>query len=105
MQDIGHYLVVAENEVGRDQTQCQVFVTQTASIDQSPIVNPDAFKYLEQQPHKARPEEVEKMLPPKVIVPLANVKLEEGKNVFLACKIEGQPRPKVNHYFIVFCFT
>ena len=95
MNDVGAYLVLAENEAGRDQSNCKVYVTQTASIDQTPIVNPDAFKYLEQQPHKPRPEEQEKMSPPKVIVPLSNVKLEEGKTVFLACKIEGQPKPKV----------
>ena len=102
MNDVGHYLVVAENDAGRDQTHAQVFVTQTASIDQSPMVNPDAFKYLEQQPHKARPEEVEKMVPPKIIVPLSNVKLEEGQSIFLACKVDGQPKPKVRRKHIFF---
>ena len=35
------------------------------------------------------------MVPPKVIIPLANVNLSEGQPVQLACKIEGLPKPTV----------
>ena len=100
MHDVGHYIVVAENEAGKDQTHCQVFVTQTANIDQTPIVNPDAFRFLEHpQKQKPRPDEQEKMIPPKVIVPLSNTRLEEGRPLQLACKIEGLPKPKVKNPF------
>jgi hypothetical protein len=96
MSDVGNYIAIAENEVGADQTQCQAFINQMPNIDNTSMINPDAFRFLE-QPHKVakRPEEAENMRPPKVIVPLANVKLEEGQSVMLACKIEGYPRPKV----------
>ena len=101
MNDIGNYYAIAENEVGTDQTSCKAFIKQMPSIDRTPMVNPDAFKYLEQPvSDRSKKRETESMIPPKVIVPLTDVKLEEGQNVFLACKIEGSPRPKVNHKYI-----
>lgn len=96
MHDIGTYLALAENEAGRDQTHCMVAIQQMPSIDQTPIVNPDAFKYLEApSKHKPRDDSAGDMKPPKVIVPLSNVKLKESQPMFLACKIEGYPKPTV----------
>jgi hypothetical protein len=96
INDIGNYAVVAENEAGRDETHCNVFVTQEPGIDQRPMVNPEAFRYLQPQAqHKPREVDVEPKIPPKVIVPLQNVKLQEGQNIFLACKVIGTPRPNV----------
>jgi hypothetical protein len=100
MNDVGHYTAVAENIVGKDQTNCNAYVNQMPNIDRTPMVNPDAFRYLEQPSDKNKRQEVENVMPPKVIVPLSNVKLEEGQSVLLACKIEGLPRPKVlTQYF------
>lgn len=97
MNDVGSYLAVAENEAGVDQTNCNAFIKQMPNIDRTPLVNPDAFRYLEQPAtEKPRRDDQENLRPPKVIVPLSNVKLEEGQSVLLACKIEGYPRPKVN---------
>lgn len=100
MNDIGIYIALAENEAGSDQTQCEVTIQQMPNIDNTPMVNPEAFKYLE-QPAYARPkslDDTDDMSPPKVIVPLSNVKLEEGQTVILACKIEGYPRPKLTWF-------
>lgn len=89
-------MAFAENEVGSDQTSCNVGVKEVPNIDSTPMVNPEAFKYLENHPQeRPKHEETENLRPPKVIVPLSNVKLEEGQSVLLACKIEGYPRPKV----------
>lgn len=97
MSDVGTYLALAENEVGADQTSGTVFLKETPNIDSTPMVNPEAFRYLEHPTSERAPpkEDSELKYPPKVIVPLSNVKLEEGQSVLLACKIEGQPRPKV----------
>ena len=97
MSDVGTYLALAENEVGADQTSGTVFLKETPNIDNTPMVNPEAFRYLEHPTSERNPpkEDSELKYPPKVIVPLSNVKLEEGQSVLLACKIEGQPRPKV----------
>lgn len=100
MNDIGIYIALAENEVGSDQTQCEVTIQQMPNIDSTPMVNPEAFKYLE-HPTYTRPkslDELDNLSPPKVIVPLSNVKLEEGQTVILACKIEGYPRPKLTWF-------
>jgi len=96
MQDGGHYMAVAENEVGHDQTECNAVIKQVPNIDRTPMVNPNAFRYLEHLPTERTPRDrVDKLTPPKVIIPLTNVKLEEGQSVVLACKIDGNPKPKV----------
>lgn len=94
--DIGFYLAMAENDVGADQTSCNITVVRLPSIDRRPMVNPDAFKFLEHPSHhEPRPDDIQNLRPPKVIIPLSDAKLEEGQTVMLACKIEGYPRPKV----------
>ena len=101
MNDVGTYIALAENEVGQDTTNCQAFIKQMPNIDTTPMVNPDAFKYLEHpnQPKSQRKgSDIENMQPPKIIIPLSNVKLEEGQSVLLACKIEGVPRPKLTWF-------
>ncbi len=103
VNDVGSYAVVAENEVGRDETHCSVLIIQVSGIDQTPLVNPDAFRYLEQHaPRKSRNDDDEPMIPPKVIVPLVNVKLNEGQPVVLACKIQGYPKPNVIYNVVFF---
>lgn len=99
MHDAGSYTALAENEVGQDQTSCNAVIKQVPSIDRTPMVNPNAFRYLEHLPVERTPrDKVEQLTPPKVVVPLTNVKLEEGQSVVLACKIEGNPKPRLTWY-------
>jgi predicted DNA-binding antitoxin AbrB/MazE fold protein len=101
MNDVGTYTAVAENEAGQDTTSCQAAIKQMPNIDTTPMVNPDAFKYLEQpQPQSARNKgnDAPQMQPPRVLIPLSNVQLEEGQSVMLACKIDGAPRPKITWF-------
>lgn len=94
MNDAGIYSVVAENKAGSDRTDCELFVVKDTSIDRAPIVDPNAFNYLN-RPEPKRKEEEEKRFPPKVIVPLSSTQVPEGKPILLACKIEGTPKPTV----------
>ena len=95
VNDIGEYSVFAENPAGKDQTKCRVEIKLVPNIDQTPYVNPEAFRFLG-LPEKSRPSEIEDpLIPPKVIVPLANVKLQEGQPIQLGFKIEGLPKPIV----------
>ena len=96
INDVGSYLVLAENEVGRDQTQCSINLKPVSGIDQTPLVNPEAFRYLEQHAPQKRKETNDLMIPPKVIIPLKDVSLKEGDPVFIACKIQGYPKPNVS---------
>ncbi len=101
MNDVGTYTAVAENDVGQDTTSCQASIKQMPNIDTTPMVNPEAFKYLEAPPSKSTPRkgsDAQNMQPPRVIIPLSNVQLEEGQSVLLACKIEGTPRPKLTWF-------
>lgn len=104
MNDLGTYIVLAENEAGRDQTFCTVHVQQIPNIDQTPMVNPEAFRFLENPPQK-KPldvdEDNENLQPPRVIVPLQDLQLKEGEPVFLICKIDGKPKPKVGLFISI----
>ena len=100
LNDIGEYLVVAENPAGKDQTQCRVEILLVPNIDQTPYVNPEAFRYLTQPSRYIPSDDIQDpMLPPKVIVPLTNQTLKEGQPITLACKIEGLPKPVVRIHF------
>ncbi len=101
MNDVGSYIALAENIAGKDQTYCNVFVQQMPNIDQTPMVNPAAFKYLEGPKAVRQPEtddDNENLQPPKVIVPLQDLQLNEGEAVLLMCKIIGKPKPKVRNF-------
>lgn len=98
---MGNYVVIAENPAGKDQTNCSVSVTFVPNIDETPLVNPDAFRFLEHPAQQKPREEKDAMSPPKVIVPLANVQLTEGQPIVLACKIQGLPKPTVNIQFLL----
>ena len=97
--DLGNYLVLAENKAGKDQTFCKIHLTLLPNVDETPLINPDAFKFLEAPPVKASPDDddkdKERYFPPNVIVPLENARLTEGDPVRLTCKIDGYPKPKV----------
>ena len=95
LSDQAIYACCAYNPMGQVQTQARLYVNKTPSIDQTPIVNPEAFKYLNKPRESIKSEEVFESQAPKVVVPLSNVKLLEGKPIFLACKITGFPKPRV----------
>ncbi len=103
--DIGSYLVVAENKVGKDQTFCKLSSNNSPDIDQTPYVNPEAFRYLEADPknYSPKPDKDDvKHRPPVVIVPLSDININEGDSVKFVCKIDGYPKPKVRNSKIIF---
>ena len=109
--DAGRYIAVAENEAGHADTYATLVINKESAIEKTPIVNPDAFRYLEKKPQlqhpEARPEpsrreDDSELQPPKIIVPLSNAKFKEGAQVVLACKITGAPKPKVKSNLKIF---
>lgn len=95
--DIGDYLVHAENPYGQDQTSCKLLLNLMPNVDENSMVHPDAFKNLEKVPEKQAPfmEQSKMLMPPRVIIPLANVRIKEGEDFCLSSKIDGLPKPKV----------
>jgi hypothetical protein len=95
--DQGQYVAFAKNKAGEDQTYCTIEIKITPNIDSTPMVSPEAFKYLETPRETKRPDDRDRVnyQPPKFIIPLSNVKLDEGQSVQLACKVEGYPKPRV----------
>ena len=99
--DCGSYTAVAENPAGKAYTTTQVFVKESGGIDNAPITNPDAFKYLKPKYESADESQTDddvplnRAKPPKVIHGLPNLKQLEGEPVVMACKIDGFPKPTV----------
>jgi hypothetical protein len=96
LNDAGVYTVLAENKAGAVHTDGNFDVKKAANVDESPIVNPNAFAYLNRPEPSRKKNEEEEMIPPKIVVPPANVKVNEGKPINLVCKIIGKPKPVVS---------
>ncbi|CAF3722525.1 unnamed protein product [Rotaria socialis] len=94
--DQGTYTVRAINPVGSDETTCDLTVRPTASIDTRPFIQPDRFAPLEVKAPPPTKEDLDKMEPPKVIVPLENLQVTEGSPVLLKATIIGKPTPNVS---------
>ena len=96
--DSGHYEVIAENIAGADRTNANLVVDISPSIDKSPIVDPRAFRYLSppQTPTSAPSSDLGKVSPPKVIIPLKDLRVNEGQPAHFMTKIVGYPIPNVS---------
>lgn len=97
LADAGIFTCIAENKAGHDRTTCTLEVKKVSNIDNTPMVNPNAFAYLRQpsQP-QAAPERDLGLKKPRIVIPLKNIDTQEGKLITLACKIEGEPVPNVS---------
>lgn len=99
LTDLGTYTVVGENVAGKDQTSCETFVLNTTNIDQRPLINPEAFRNLERVPLAQLAEQMEapgKAKPPRFIIHLPDqLKLFDGEQINLKCKVEGYPFPQL----------
>ena len=96
LNDTGVYTVVAENKAGSDRTQARLDIEKESNVDNKPIVNPNAFAYLERPEPSGRRESTEPVVPAKIVVPLSNIHIVEGKPCRLVCRVEGHPIPSVN---------
>jgi hypothetical protein len=88
--------VRATNPSGKDETSCKLNIRPTVSIDTRPFVEPEKFAPLELKAPPPTKEDLDKMEPPKVVVPLEDVKLKEGAPVLMKAKIIGRPTPDVS---------
>lgn len=98
--DLGNYLVLAENKAGKDQTFCKLFIKSLPNVDETPLINPEAFRFLEAPKSNNNDEnpynnDTQRYIPPHVIIPLSDVYVSEGNYAALLCKIDGFPKPKV----------
>jgi hypothetical protein len=113
LYDADMYKLVAVNPVGKDETGGMVNISNDNAIDNRPIVDPQAFKYLQPQSPKvdratARPVPDqsaneyprEQYKAPNFVVGLSPTnKLHEGEPLQLKCKVEGIPKPTVINHF------
>ena len=94
--DQGTYTVRATNPSGKDETSCKLTIRPTASIDTRSFVEPEKFAPLEVKAPPPTKEDMQKMEPPKVIIPLEDAQLKEGVPALLTAKIIGKPTPDVS---------
>jgi hypothetical protein len=94
--DQGTYTVRATNPVGSDETSCKLTIRTTMSIDTRPFVQPERFANLELKAPPPTKEDMDKMEPPKVVIPLENMQLKEGAPALLQARIIGRPTPDVS---------
>lgn len=104
VHDSGKYEVVAENEAGQDKTSCDLIVKSAPVVDKSPIVDANAFRYVEPPqtmapPTTRKPSEStvqEPPIAPNMISPLADQFVKEGEPANFTCKVFGKPKPTVS---------
>ena len=94
--DQATYTVRATNPSGKDETSCKLNIRPTASIDTRSFVEPEKFAPLELKAPPPTKDDMKKMEPPKVVIPLEDTELKEGAPVLLRAKIIGKPTPDVS---------
>ncbi len=112
-EDQGTYTVRAKNPVGSDETTCKLTIRPVASVDTRPFVDAERFRPLEHRPSTAGnvDNENQPLRPPKVLIPMNNVRLTEFQPILLKSIIDagfpmgkftwlkdGRPLPESNRY-------
>lgn len=89
--DQGTYTVRAVNPVGSDETSCKLTIRPTSSIDNRPFVDGTRFRPLDNRPQSGTlgPDGNEALRPPKVLVPMNNVRLTESEPILLKSIIDA----------------
>jgi hypothetical protein len=86
------------NPVGSDETSCKLTIRPTASIDTRPFVDGQHFRPLEHRPMPGGPTDDDGnqlLRPPKVLVPMNNLRLNESQVIILKSIIDaGYPMGK-----------
>ena len=93
--DQGTYVARAVNPVGSDETTCKLTVK--PETKKGPGALPEQFGPLEVKAPPPKKEDLDKMEPPKVIVPLEHEKVKKGSPVLLKATIIGKPTPDVSY--------
>lgn len=89
--DQGTYTVRAVNPVGSDETSCKLTIRPTSSIDTRPFVDGARFRPLDNRQRPGGPDDgtSELLRPPKVLVPMNNVRLTESEPILLKSIIDA----------------
>ena len=96
--DQGTYTARATNPVGSDETTCKLTVKPEPATKKGPGAQPEQTGPLEIKAPLPKKEDLDKMEPPKVIVPLEHEKVKKGSPVLLKATIIGKPTPDVRIY-------
>ena len=90
LDDSGTYRIKVENPIGKDEAEAQLLVGHTAVLDETPNIHPEDFIKIKEKPSPDLANEK-----PKFIIPLDDIKINEGDDLIFLCKVDGYPKPKV----------
>ncbi len=90
LDDSGTYRIKVENPIGKDEAEAQLLVGHTAVLDETPNIHPEDFTKIKE---KQSPDSVHEK--PKFVIPLDDIKINEGDDLVFVCKVIGYPKPKV----------
>ena len=96
--DLGDYLILAESPLGRDMTSCNLSLDLEPTVDAASMVGAEALASLERGTLRTAArlrEPARRIVPPRVVIPLSGVRIEQGTSFRMACKIDGVPKPEV----------
>ena len=83
--------------MGSDETTCKLTVKPEPKKGSG--AQPEQTGPLEVKAPQPKKEDLDKMEPPKVIVPLENEKVKKGTPVLLKATIIGKPTPTVSSFY------
>lgn len=104
-RDAGEYVCRATNKWGQATTKANVKIKSKHGIDMSSQLpegmTAEKLKELERGPLTAKPEAEEKLEPPRFIVPVKDVAIEEGEPAKFEAQVEpkNDPNLRVEWYF------
>ncbi len=94
--DAGEYTITARNSSGVGSSTARLRVRLEPSVDDTPLINPDAFQKLELKKPSGTPEdETQTEAHIKIIEPLQDLNVPEGVQAVFTCKIDASPKAEV----------
>ena len=94
--DTGNYICKAVNPYGTDETVTRINILDVPNIDETPLVDPEKFIALEsEKPINNNKDNSSQLVPPRVLIPLSDARINEGEPILFSCRIDGFPKPKV----------
>ncbi|XP_053170241.1 striated muscle preferentially expressed protein kinase-like [Scomber japonicus] len=91
----GFYTAVAQNVHGKSECTAELYMQEPRAAISSPMAKLEKMPSIPEEPEES---EVERRTMPDFVKPLADVEVNEGKEVVLKCKVAGLPYPTIAWY-------
>ncbi|XP_029375054.1 striated muscle preferentially expressed protein kinase isoform X2 [Echeneis naucrates] len=93
----GFFTAIAENIHGKSECTAELYMQEPRAAISSQLAKLEKMPSIPEEPEVLE-SEVEKRTMPDFVKPLADVEVNEGKEVVLKCKVSGLPYPTITWY-------